>query len=82
MREAQFYSHVFCVKADQKGPLLVMCFGPVALFFVRFPFGPPHAPQAGPQKRSQISELLLQVASLGDFSDAVSYTHLRPTRPY
>ena len=46
-----------------------MCFGPVALFLFRFPFGPPHAPQAGPQKTSQICVFLLQVASLDDFSD-------------
>ena len=35
-----------------------------------FPFYPPHASQAGPQKTSQICVLLLQVASLSDFRDA------------
>ena len=79
MQEAQFSIstrsifnneyHFFDVTAGQKGPLLVMCFGPVALFLFRFPFGPPHAPQAGPQKTSQICDFLLQVASLDDFSD-------------
>ena len=79
MQEAQFSistrsiftqtSHFFDVNSGQKGPLLVMCFGPVALFLFRFPFGPPHAPQAGPQNTSQICVFLLQVASLDDFSD-------------
>ena len=46
-----------------------MIFGPIALQFNPFPFYPLHAPQAGPQKSSQICVLLLQVASLGDFKD-------------
>ena len=46
-----------------------MCFGPIALSFAPFPFYPLHAPQAGPQKTSQICVLLLQVASLDDFND-------------
>ena len=45
-----------------------MFFSPIALQFNPFPFYPLHAPQAGPQKTLQICVLLLQVASLGDFS--------------
>ena len=51
-----------------------MFISPVALSFAPFPFYPLHAPQAGPQKTSQISVLLLQVASLDDFSDASDMT--------
>ena len=46
-----------------------MIFGPIALQFNPFPFYPLHAPQAGPQKASQIFVLLLHVASLGGLTD-------------
>ena len=45
-------------------------FGLIALSFALFPFHPLHAPQAAPQKTSQIRVLLLQVASLADLNDA------------
>ena len=47
-----------------------MFFGPIATSFAPFPFYPLHAPQAAPQKTSQICVLLLRVASLADFNDA------------
>ena len=47
-----------------------MFFGLIALSFALFPFHPLHAPQAAPQKTSRICVLLLQVASLADFTDA------------
>ena len=46
-----------------------MLFSLIALPFAPFPFYSPHAPQAGPKKTLQIYVFLLQVASLGDFSD-------------
>jgi hypothetical protein len=48
--------------------MLVMIFGPIALLFVPFPPIPLHVPQVEPQKTLQICALLLQVASLDDFS--------------
>ena len=57
----------FAVETIQKGPLLVMYVGHIALFFDRFRFSQPHAPQARPQKTSEICILFVQVASLGDF---------------
>ena len=46
-----------------------MVFGLIALSFAPFPFYPPHASQAGPQKTLQICAFLVQVASLGDLND-------------
>ena len=57
----------FAVETIQKGPLLVMYVGHIALFFDRFRFGQPHAPQARPQNTTQISVLFAQAASLDDF---------------
>ena len=56
------------VETIQIEAVLVMCVGLIALSFAHFPVYPLHAPQTGPQKTSQIYVLLLQVASLGDFS--------------
>ena len=61
-------SHFFDVETAELEPVLVMLFGPTALQFNPFPFYPLHAPQAGPQKSSQICVLLLQVASLDDLN--------------
>ena len=61
--------HFLDLETAQIEPILVMIFGPIALLFVPFPFYPLHASQAEPQKASQICVLLLQVASLGDFTD-------------
>ena len=58
---------IFSTKTAQKKPILVMIFGPTALLLVPLPLYPLHASQAGPRKTSQISVLLLQVASLSDF---------------
>ena len=62
-------SHFFDVEKAQIEPVLVMVFGLITLSFAPFPFYPPHASQAGPQKTLQICAYLLQVASLGDFKD-------------
>ena len=62
-------SHFFDVEKAQIEPVLVMVFGLIALSFAPFPFYPPRAPQAGPQKTLQICAFLLQVASLGDLND-------------
>ena len=61
-------SPLFDVETAQIESLLVMFFSPIALQFNPFPFYPLHAPQAGPQKSSQICVLLLQVASLDDLT--------------
>ena len=68
-------SHFFDDETAQIEPVLVMFFGTVALSFAPFPFYPLHAPQAEPQKISQICLLLLQVVSL-DYFDTVSDTIL------
>ena len=62
-------SHFFDLEAAKIKPILVMNFGPIALLFAPSPFYPLHASQVGPQKTPQICVLLLQVVSLGDFSD-------------
>ena len=54
---------------SQIDPISVLIFGPIALLFAPFPLYPFHASQAGTQKTSQLCVFLLQVASLGDFSD-------------
>ena len=59
----------FGVETTQIEAVLVVLFGLVALSFTHFPFYPLHAPQAEPQKTSQICVLLLQVACLGDFRE-------------
>ena len=46
-----------------------MVFNLIAQSFAPLPLYPLHAPQAGPQKSSQICVLLLQVASFDDFND-------------
>ena len=55
----------------------------IALSIAGFPLYPLPGPQAGPQKTSQICILLLQVASLDDFTDAsetilMTYGCIRP----
>ena len=62
-------SHFFDVEKPQIEPVLVMVFGRIALSFAPFPFYPPRASQAGPQKTLQICLFLLHVASMGDFND-------------
>ena len=66
------------VETAQIEPVMVMCFGPIALSFAPFPFYPLHAPQAGPRKTSQICVLFLHVPSLGDLN-YVSYIKLMPS---
>ena len=62
-------SYFFDLETAQIKLVSVMVFGLIALSFAPLPFYPPPASQAGPQKPSQICVLLLQVASLGDFTD-------------
>ena len=57
------------LETAQLEPMLVMVFSPIALLFAPFPFYPLHASQAEPQKTPHSCVLLLQVASLGDFTD-------------
>ena len=57
------------LETAQLEPMLVMVFSPIALSIDPVPFYPLHASQAEPQKASHLCVLLLQVASLGDFTD-------------
>ena len=59
----------FDLETAQGEPILIMIFGPIALLFAPSPFYPLHASQVGPQKTPQICVLLLQVASLSDFTN-------------
>ena len=61
-------SHFFDVEMAQLEPVLVVVFSLIAQSFAPLPLYPLHAPQAGPQKSSQICVLLLQAATLYDLT--------------
>ena len=62
------------VEKAQIEPVLVMVFGLIALSFAPFPFYPPHASQAGPQKTLQICVFATGGFDFNDVSNTLLMT--------